>query len=125
MRALRLRFALGLALAAALALAVSALAVSSVRSTVSIQFHIFGGRDGFQGTVKSSNHRCIGNRRVVVYGVKRGYTTKKFKTHSNASGKWKVLLPYKVPPGRWYARALRKQVGSVVCAAARSKSLLF
>ena len=122
---LRLRFALSLALAAALALAVSAFAGSSVTSTVSIQFHIFGGRDGFQGTVKSPNHRCIGNRRVVVYGVKPGYTTKKFTTRSNANGKWKVLLPYKVPPGRWYGRAARKAIGHVACGAATSRSLHF
>lgn len=107
------------------ALGLAPTAGGAVLTTLTIKMKIIGGKDAFTGSVKSSDPVCLAKRTVTVYGVKAGYGTKKFRTRSGATGKWKVTLPYKIPPGSWHAEVASKQAGEVLCGSAKSKALHF
>lgn len=79
------------------------------------------GFEGFQGTVSSTEKGCVKGRKVkVVYDAPPGYSDKTYADKSGASGKWRVELPYKPPPGDYRAKVKATQIKAGRCKGAKA-----
>jgi len=84
-------------------------------------------RDCFKGRVRAEHPSCVKQRRIVLYGVKPGYPTHVYRTRSAADGTWKIILPFKAPPGKWYAKVRFREIDTAehhhLCRGGRSRAV--
>ena len=74
----------------------------------------------WHGRVKSRKHACEVHRTVKVFDVRGAKPDKPIEQdRSNRRGKWRFV--HHVEPGRFYAKALRREEGNFVCRGDRSK----
>jgi hypothetical protein len=90
-------------------------AAEAARTTVTISSRV----PAFNGSVHSSARACEARRRVRVY--RRTSAGKRLVGGDRSSGRGRWRVPaHPLQPGAYFARAKRKQAGSVTCRAGRS-----
>jgi hypothetical protein len=75
----------------------------------------------FRGKVKSSKHKCEGNRTVKVFHRDPGPDTLVGSTTSKPTGRWSIGND--IAEGRHYAKVKSKAIGAALCRGDRSRTI--
>jgi hypothetical protein len=115
----------GLAATGVLVVGAASADAASVATRVTIDFDRAGpAQDIFRGRVFSARENCRSNRRVAVFRRHKGPDTRIGSDRSEDNGRWLVDVEGHAAPGRYYARAPRKDLGGGdFCEADRSRTI--
>jgi hypothetical protein len=94
------------------------------KSSISIRYQAAGG--SFRGVVKSSEPRCVPERKVRLKKVRGDAARTVARTTARTSGKWSI--DFRSPHGRFYAQTPQRDVRdddgkTIVCRGARSRTI--